>query len=310
MVGIQVADSLRALLAHSVDYAGLFPPAALDLEPALKNYISYLGSKDHWMLSSFVLPMEKFGDAGRFISVDSETGPLRISALGPKTLNAGDFLEKLETAIKGIEQFQSQDFGLVKISQMEMPLFPGADAGSLKQAAQLIAGRTIDVFWELPLNEVGRLVPLLAQCNQELIDRPFGFKIRTGGVSPDAFPSARCVAEPLLAAANYRVRLKFTAGLHHPVRMFRDEVKTKMHGFLNVFGAGVLALEHGWDAPQIASMLEDENAGSFAFDDGTFRWRNWQVESQSIETHRRLITSFGSCSFDEPREDLQSLGLL
>ena len=83
-----------------------------------------------------------------------------------------------------------------------------------------------------------------------------------------------------------------------------------MHGFLNVLGAGVLAAEHGWNAVQTAAMLEDEDAASFAFTDDAFTWREWQISTDRIRAHRQLVTSFGSCSFDEPREDLRALRLL
>jgi hypothetical protein len=49
--------ALRALLANSIDYAGLFPPADLALAPALTNHAAYVRSSDRWMLGTFVLPM-------------------------------------------------------------------------------------------------------------------------------------------------------------------------------------------------------------------------------------------------------------
>jgi hypothetical protein len=81
-----------------------------------------------------------------------------------------------------------------------------------------------------------------------------------------------------------------------------------MHGFLNVLGAGVMAAQHRWDEKQTAEMLECEEASAFSFDGESFRWREWKIGSDQIATHRKLITSFGSCSFDEPREDLAALG--
>jgi hypothetical protein len=83
-----------------------------------------------------------------------------------------------------------------------------------------------------------------------------------------------------------------------------------MHGFLNVLGAGVLAAEHGWDEGQTSAMLEDENPKSFAFDDTLFAWRDWEIATDRIKARRRFVTSFGSCSFDEPREDLRVLKFL
>jgi hypothetical protein len=61
---------------------------------------------------------------------------------------------------------------------------------------------------------------------------------------------------------------------------------------------------------QVARMLEDESASSFAFDDEKFSWNEWEIATERIQQHRQLVTSFGSCSFDEPREDLRALNLL
>jgi len=83
-----------------------------------------------------------------------------------------------------------------------------------------------------------------------------------------------------------------------------------MHGFLNVLGAAVLATEHEWDEKQISKMLEDENGTSFSFSDASFVWREWKITTSRIKARRNLVTSFGSCSFDEPREDLRALNLL
>ena len=52
--------SLRALLAHSIDYAGMFPPCSLGLGPALRNQAEYVRSSDAWMLGGFVLSTEQF----------------------------------------------------------------------------------------------------------------------------------------------------------------------------------------------------------------------------------------------------------
>jgi len=134
--------------------------------------------------------------------------------------------------------------------------------------------------------------------------------MRTGGVTADAFPASAQIAAALVTPATHQVPIKFTAGLHHPLRQYREEVQTKMHGFLNVLGAAVLAAEHKWDAAQTAEMLEDEAVGSFKFDDEFFAWRDWKIDIRRLKDRRRCATSFGSCSFDEPREDLRALKLL
>ena len=47
----------------------------------------------------------------------------------------------------------------------------------------------------------------------------------------------------------------------------------------------------------------------FKFDDEFFAWRDWKIDLQRLIDRRRFVTTFGSCSFDEPREDLRSLKL-
>jgi hypothetical protein len=83
-----------------------------------------------------------------------------------------------------------------------------------------------------------------------------------------------------------------------------------MHGFLNVLGAAILAAEHKWDARQAAIMLEDEEADSFSFTQDVFAWRDWKIDIERLQYRRKFVTSFGSCSFDEPLDDLRALGLL
>jgi hypothetical protein len=61
---------------------------------------------------------------------------------------------------------------------------------------------------------------------------------------------------------------------------------------------------------QTSKMLDDEAEFSFTGDKDFFGWREWRVAVHRIREHRKLVTSFGSCSFDEPREDLRALNLL
>jgi hypothetical protein len=84
-----------------------------------------------------------------------------------------------------------------------------------------------------------------------------------------------------------------------------------MHGFLNVFGAGILAHAHTLDEKFVHKILEAESARGFSFEGPSFACKGISVDHAQIEDARRsAVTSFGSCSFDEPREDLRALGLL
>ncbi|MBE0681463.1 MAG: hypothetical protein IH589_06080, partial [Anaerolineales bacterium] len=55
---------------------------------------------------------------------------------------------------------------------------------------------------------------------------------------------------------------------------------------------------------------EDEDAASFVVDETGFSWKNLRVTNSEILNARIYMTSFGSCSFDEPRDDLRKIGIL
>jgi hypothetical protein len=297
------AASLRALLTRSIDYAGLFPPAELGLEAALENHATYVRSPDLWMLGTFVLPLGKFAAARGLLSQFEPEHPLKVSALAPRSANAAEFRGALESVVKSIAELRVIPAGVVSVEQVEIPL-PLAPIDDLLGAVNDILGDlTAKTFLEAPADDAPRMIAALAGS-------AVGFKLRTGGVTANAFPTGRQIATALVAAAHYRVPIKFTAGLHHPVRLFHPSVETRMHGFLNVLGAGVLSAEHGWNEPQTEEMLADEQANSFSFDDQLFRWRDWKITTAQIDERRRLVTSLGSCSFDEPRDDLRQLGIL
>lgn len=299
--------SLETLLAKSIDYAGMFPPCSLALEPAFQNHAQYVRSSEAWMLNTFVLPIEQFDAAKQLLSLFDPAHPLRVAALGPKTANADAFLDGLEDTDVAIRSLSS-NVDLVSISHLEMLLPHDVDIGLLNEARSIVGN--LPVFWEAPPDRAEQTIGLLAEHNSDEDAATYGYKLRTGGVTPDAFPTSAQIASALVRPATHQLPIKFTAGLHHPIRQFRDEVKTKMHGFLNVLGAAVLAAEHRWDAKQAATMLEDENAASFSFGEDFFAWREWKIDVERLRYRRRFVASFGSCSFDEPRDDLRALGLL
>jgi hypothetical protein len=142
-------------------------------------------------------------------------------------------------------------------------------------------------------------------------------KIRCGGVTPDLIPPVDRVAEFLRVCSDAGVGLKFTAGLHHPVRSVHpltyeaDAPRAMMHGFLNVFvAAGLLASGDLADLDLLA-VLEETDPGAFRVGPEGVAWRDREVTVPGLDAARRTFArSFGSCSFAEPVDDLQKLGML
>jgi hypothetical protein len=138
-------------------------------------------------------------------------------------------------------------------------------------------------------------------------------KIRTGSVKPEGIPSVEEVAAFILACAERRLAFKATAGLHHPVRAKYpltyelNAPRGVMHGFLNVF----LAASFAWHGDRdITPILAETDPKSFLFD-GRAHWRDRSLSVEQLrEARANFAHAFGSCSFEEPIQDLESLGLL
>jgi hypothetical protein len=138
-------------------------------------------------------------------------------------------------------------------------------------------------------------------------------KLRTGGVTPEAIPSVESVASYIIAGAERRLSFKATAGLHHPVRKVHrltyepEATSAMMHGFINVFLAAAFAW-HG--ERQIQRILAETDPAAFRFDEKA-HWRELSLSSDEVaEARSSFAHSFGSCSFEEPIEDLRALGWL
>lgn len=138
-------------------------------------------------------------------------------------------------------------------------------------------------------------------------------KIRTGGITPGAIPSVQNVSDFILSCAERKLPFKATAGLHHPIRSKHnltyepDAPFAMMHGFINVF----LAASFAWHGEQhIRDILAETDPTAFRFD-GRAHWRDLSISSQKIaEARENFAHSFGSCSFEEPMEDLRRIGWL
>jgi hypothetical protein len=320
---VDVYPSLRAFMAHLIDYAGLFPPANLPLHEAIQNYARYRQQPDQWMLGRFIIP----GTQLEFLTTVAarlfrEGDPFMFSVLGRGGRDADEFLDGLQVDLETIAVFHQRNEGKATVDVYEAKLPPLAsddEIGELLAAAakRRRSGVNLTTFYEVPFGAdweptAKNTIRSIAEHNaRHQESQPVGFKLRCGGVEASTFPSPAQIAMALTACRDAGIALKATAGLHHPIRRFDESVNTKMHGFLNVFGAGILAHAHDLDQPEIEAIVGDEDAAHFAFMPEAFAWRDLRVTTDQIDVvrHKALI-SYGSCSFDEPREDLAALGLL
>ena len=83
-----------------------------------------------------------------------------------------------------------------------------------------------------------------------------------------------------------------------------------MFGFLNIFLAAAL-LRDGIDPDAVAPLLEERDATAIRVGDDALEWRGHRIALEALrETREGFAGSFGSCSFDEPVQDLTTLQLI
>jgi hypothetical protein len=256
---------------------------------------------------------------------------LVFAALGRGGATSTEFLAGLEADLEAIDAFRAHHGEPVLVDAVEVRLpvealqgaHPEAVLGLLSSVAELIyevqRPSFSGIFYEVPPGPDWRtrfsmVAAALAQDNgfgTHAARWVGGIKLRCGGLTAAEFPSPEQVALALTVCSEASVPLKFTAGLHHPIRRFDRSVQTLMHGFLNVFVAGIFADARQLTEEQVREILADEDASHFTFDGAGLGWKELRATTEEIAAVRRqVLLSFGSCSFDEPRDDLRALGLL
>jgi hypothetical protein len=296
----QSMESVRALLAGAIDYAGLFPPSQLSMADAVVNYAKYRASEDNWMLGRFVVPVARLDELREMASqfVEREGNPWPISALAA---------EDIYDTLKRLNSFNERHSGGFLVDSLEVK------ANSVSKIENTVDAlpEGITAFFEIGLgSNFAELIATLAIDRQQA-------KIRTGGVTSDEFPRSRDVIRFVRTCLAGNVPFKATAGLHHPLRCFRPLTYAEngpsgtMHGFLNLFLMTGFARE-SYKPDMLEELMEEEFSEVFHFDEQGITWRGDNTLSVwQIERLRRLgVQSFGSCSFEEPIEDLKALGLL
>jgi hypothetical protein len=290
-----MSRAMPALLAGLVDYAGLFPPAALEMPEAVARFAAYRTGPQRGMLGRFVVPAARLDEFAAAAAPHLGPGdPWQLSVLA-----GADDAER-------IARFNRDHGARTLIDTIEAR---ATDVQTIwKLATAYDASST--VYVEIPVaDDPSTLVA-------ELAARELRAKIRTGGVTADAIPPAAHLLRFLATCARHGVPLKATAGLHHPLRgeypltYAADSARGTMYGFLNVFLAAAL-LYDGTDETEVAPLLEERDPAAFRVEGASISWRGHALTVDEIARARSdFAGSFGSCSFEEPVQDLAALQML
>ena len=292
-----VTPGLQALLAGLIDYAGLFPPASLPMAEAVARYARYRRGEHAWMLGRFIVSRPRLEEFASLAGDAAEASDWRVSVIASDDVDAD---------ASAIDAFNARRTAL--IDTVEAKVAAAADvrrvAGVLPQALQL--------WFEVTPGEGPAFDATLAAI-AELGERG-GAKLRTGGITADAIPPPDLVARFLIACVRAHVICKATAGLHHPIRAPHrltyadDSAMALMHGFVNVFLAAALA-QTGASAETLTALLDERDPRHVVWQDDHVTWKGHRLDATALASARASFArSFGSCSFDEPIDDLHRLG--
>jgi hypothetical protein len=281
-----------------IDFAGLFPPASLTMSEAVAAYDYYRRGPDAFALGLFVLPVERLREFGDCLAkVPASGGEWCLSVI-----TTGDQVDE-------VKRFEEKQRDRVIVDAIETKVKTVADIERYGIHCGMSDTTTLH-YLEIPLDDsVATLVGAMR------IHLGMRAKIRTGGVTASAFPSAELIVRFLIACRDSGIAFKATAGLHHPIRgdyrltYADDSDRATMYGYLNVFLAA-LFLESGCSTADAVALLNERDIAALQFTDDAITWRGFRADIDAVTTFREHAASFGSCSFREPVDELQTLGLL
>jgi hypothetical protein len=281
---------IKTLLAGLFDYAGLYPPASLNLRSAAENYLEYGRSKHAYALGRFIINFDHLNELRAIAG--SSLDSFKLSVIAAEDTDWKSLSKQIEAGLP-VESVE------IKCSR------PSA----IEHIARQIPG-TLATYFEVPF--IADIEPALKAIHATGARA----KIRMGGVVPEAFPTVSDVVRMLKSLADFRLPFKATAGLHHPIRSIHPLTYGPqgptgiMHGFVNLCcAAGILYF--GGDVDEAQHLLAEENSAAWKVNADSVRWRERSWSTEQLATLRsQFFISIGSCSFEEPIHDLESLGWL
>ncbi|MBX3736957.1 MAG: hypothetical protein KF715_09730 [Candidatus Didemnitutus sp.] len=287
-----------SLLASGIDYAGLFPPAKLGMPDTVQRHADYLTGPHRALLGAFVLSLDRLAE---FETAHASLAPAAQTGWRLNVLASADPAADAAT----ITAFNARHAARIVAVETK--------AATPAEVARVVApfDSSLDVWVELPATaaDLPALINAVRTTGR-------GAKLRTGGVTANAFPSPADVARFLRECHRAGVVMKATAGLHHPLRgdyaltYEPGSPRGAMFGFLNILLAAALIRAGGSDSDTLA-LLDERDAHAFILDAETITWRGSRFTApQLAATRQALCRSFGSCSFTEPIAGLQALSWL
>ncbi|HEX2066313.1 MAG TPA: hypothetical protein VHI93_05815 [Candidatus Thermoplasmatota archaeon] len=295
-------NGLDTLTAGLFDYAGLFPPAALDLQDALREAARAPRLRRPRLVGAdLVVPLDRLGEITRhglyFNGFGDTTCTLAVVGVERKGLAA---------AARAVRDHDRSHAPWSKVVALEVQgdAFPAQALNTLRAAQRGLGG--IRLFLEPRWSGArwregqGQLLALLEKLRDTQGLPSVGVKVRCAGPTAVRRATLEKLLPPLVAA---RIPLKATQGLHHALPTGQEL------GFLPLAMAVRLLQAHGggFAAKDLAALLRETDPAQFAFEDGV-QWRGFGIQAATLKAAMaELPFTIGSCSLQEPDEELTRL---
>jgi hypothetical protein len=278
--------AIDTALSELIDYAGLYPPAALEMRAAVRNYLSYRKGNHARMLGRFIVDLARLDELRELAG---EAADLRLSVIAAAD---DDFraITKHRSAGLRIEAVEIKCDAPLKMARISEQL-PAA----------------VECYFEIPIAQgCSSALDAIAAVGARA-------KLRMGSLVPEVFPEPSQVAERLYLLADRGIAFKATAGLHHPLRSRHrltyaaDSPIGMMHGFVNLLCAAAAVL-FGSATRDVERILEVQDPAAFQITAEAIGVHGCRWTAEQVREVRQFFTGFGSCSFTEPIQDLEALG--
>lgn len=313
-----MVKSLDQLLDSAIDYSGMFPPNELDLREALREYVAFLKSEQKRFLSRFVIPYKGLNTLSALADKKQGLeGPLNLCIAGPDIQTLAEFKNVILTMEQEILEAHSEYPGELRTNILELKL-PSKSVITLNpeelvKALEAVVLRTAEsrllphrVFFELPeqalnIETTKKIIKVIAAHNKSVLKRKVdnylfsGLKINCGFAGSGTEVTDEYLAEAILFSRDTNVAVKFSGDINTAYPGFDKETGAKVHGFINILAASMLAYTQDLNLEETVEVLQDRNPENFVFKDGYMKWRELAAPMMEIKMLRMLsITSFNS----------------